>query len=129
MQYLLLPKRKTSTSFDYQDWVEPENKINLLVKGALSCYFVPLYNMLKYVVFTSVETRKRDEVCLLKSKQLYWDCLLPSVVEDCKDRDGLYVERVSLSFLKFSYPTLRQNQKCTVDNLLLNIARNWLNIS
>lgn len=125
MQYLLLPKRKTSTSFDYQDWVEPQNKINSLVKGALSCYFVPLYNMLKYVVFTSVETRKRDEVCLLKSKQLYWDCLLPSVVEDGKDRDGLYVERVSLSFLKFSYPTLRQNQKCTVNNLLLNIGKIW----
>lgn len=123
--YNLLAKRKSSTSFDCQDWMEPQNKINSLVKGANCHAILSHFIMLKYVVFTSVETRKWNEVCLLKSKQLYWDCLLPSVVEDGKDRGGLYVERVSLSFLKFSYPTLRQNQKCTVNNLLLNIAKNW----
>lgn len=39
-----------------------------------------------------------------------------SVVADGKDGDRLPVENFSLNFSKFSYPSSRQNQKCTMDH-------------
>ena len=45
---------------------------------------------------------------LLKTKQLHLDCLRLSGVAGGQDGGGLL-------FKKFSYPSLRQNQKCTID--------------
>lgn len=52
-------------------------------------------------------------------KFVYWslnNCTELSVVAHGKDRDGLHFEKISLNFSKFSYPSLQQHQKCSMDS-------------
>ena len=65
--------------------------------------------------FRMLKLKNKDEVCLLKTKQLHLDCLLFSVIANGKDGDGLHFEKFSLNFSKFSYSSSMQNQKCTRD--------------
>ena len=59
--------------------------------------------------------KNRDGVCLLKTKLLHWLCLLISAVANNKDGHCIFKTDLALNPSKFSHPSLRQDQKCTID--------------
>lgn len=84
--------------------------VRTVLRGALSRYFAPLHN-----TEICLHMRAYSKIGMKSTQQLQWDCLLISVVPDGKDGDRIHFEKFSLNFSKFSYPSLKQNQNCTMD--------------
>lgn len=98
--------------------------LRTVLQGALSRYFAPLHN-----TEICLHMRAYSKIGMKSTQQLQWDCLLISVVPDGKDGDRLHFKKFSLNFSKFSYPSLKQNQNCTMDYSSWNILTRVLVIN